>query len=560
MSFLPIIGRELRVASRRRSTYWSRFQIGVAATVPTAFLLTGPIPFGSAAKMGEHTFQVLANLALFSVMLSAARSTADCLSSEKRDGTLGFLFLTDLKAVEVITGKLGSSSLAAMYALLGLLPVLTLPILCGGVTVADVLRLALVLLNSLFFALSLAMLISAFSWQERNAVGMTLLLLFAIGVGLPFAGAVAGSTNGRPELASILCVASPGFACSLVREAMYVRAPLAFWISVAITHGMGWFLFTLACEVLPRVWQDRPAEGRFGRWRELCRRVLMGNASTQTTFRRRLLGVNPIYWLTSRERRACWYPWIFLASMAGIGGATCWILRVKTVDIEPLIFCSFLLNWFFKHWVANAACFAFSTDGDRGALELLLSTPLKIRALLRGHWLGLRHQFLVPILVLIAAEVALLSMAMATEETGGYFPLFWVVAFVSGLMVFQADLVALVWVGLWSGLVAKNASGAVSATYARVMLLPWLVVMLGVSLLSMLFEMDGEANARSVLVLWVVTSLLADLFFGFSARWKLLTELRVAATRRYGGSDSSAVWWRRLGRWLAPGEKSIPSV
>ena len=42
MTFLPIVARELRVASRRSSTYWSRAQVVVAALIPTAFLLIGP--------------------------------------------------------------------------------------------------------------------------------------------------------------------------------------------------------------------------------------------------------------------------------------------------------------------------------------------------------------------------------------------------------------------------------------------------------------------------------------------------------------------------------------
>ena len=84
------------------------------------------------------------------------RWTADCLSSEKREGTLGFLFLTDLKAYDVVAGKLASSSLSAAYGLLAVMPVLTIPMLLGGVTIWDVARLGLVLANTLFFAMSLA--------------------------------------------------------------------------------------------------------------------------------------------------------------------------------------------------------------------------------------------------------------------------------------------------------------------------------------------------------------------------------------------------------------------
>src|SRR6266850_2153725 len=196
MIFLPIVDRELRVASRRSATYWSRFQAGLAALVPAFFLLAGPIPFPSLAQKGAHMFQILAFLAFFYAMLSAVRLTADSLSGEKREGTLGFLFLTDLKPYDVVFGKLAATSFTALYGLLAVLPILAIPILLGGVTLADVLRLALVLLNTLFFALSLAMFISALCWREKTAVGMTILLLFAFCGGLPIAGAIVVAVNG----------------------------------------------------------------------------------------------------------------------------------------------------------------------------------------------------------------------------------------------------------------------------------------------------------------------------------------------------------------------------
>ena len=43
--------------------------------------------------------------------------TADCVSSEKRDGTLGLLFLTDLKGYDVICGKLAANSVSVLYGL-----------------------------------------------------------------------------------------------------------------------------------------------------------------------------------------------------------------------------------------------------------------------------------------------------------------------------------------------------------------------------------------------------------------------------------------------------------
>jgi ABC-type Na+ efflux pump permease subunit len=554
MIFLPIVDRELRVAARRRATYWSRFQAALAALVPAFFLLAGPVPFPSLAQQGAQIFQILAFMAFLTALLSAVRLTADCLSGEKREGTLGFLFLTDLKPYDVVFGKLAATALPALYGLLAVVPVLAIPILLGGVTLADVLRLALVLLNTLFFALSLAMFISALCWSEKKAAGLTVLLLFAFGAALPLAGYVGAALNGSRSPWLALLMASPGFACALVSKTGYSTMPAAFWLSTVVTHVLGWAFLGLTCRVLPRVWQDRPAEGRRLRWREWCRRMLMGNATARRNFRSRLLAVNPIYWLASRERLLRSYPWILLASVGAIVLWAYWGLRIRGVDWEPVIMVSFFLNWFFKHWLANAACYAFSTDRDRGALELLLCTPLTIRDVLRGHWLSLRRVFLAPVLTLLVVELFLFGTALATDTVNRLdLPWFLPLMFMAGIILFVADLFALVWVGWWAGVVSKNASSAVSSTYVRLMILPWLMVATG-SVLSYLLYAEG-AHATVALVMWVGSSLWLDWFFARRARWRLLTDLRGAAVERYSGGDPAMRWWRRLGRhaarWLA---------
>ena len=76
MTFLPIVERELRVASRRSGTYWSRAQVAMAGLVPTFFLLAGPTGFMTPAQRGSEIFQLLAYLAFFFVIISAVRFTA----------------------------------------------------------------------------------------------------------------------------------------------------------------------------------------------------------------------------------------------------------------------------------------------------------------------------------------------------------------------------------------------------------------------------------------------------------------------------------------------------
>ena len=59
--------------------------------------------------------------------------TADCVSREKREGTLGLLFLTPLTVLDVIAGKVAIHALRALTLFLAAMPVLGHPLVFGGV-------------------------------------------------------------------------------------------------------------------------------------------------------------------------------------------------------------------------------------------------------------------------------------------------------------------------------------------------------------------------------------------------------------------------------------------
>jgi ABC-type transport system involved in multi-copper enzyme maturation permease subunit len=52
--------------------------------------------------------------------------TADCISQEKREGTLGLLFMTQLTASGIVFGKSLIHGLRSLTLLLGMLPILGL--------------------------------------------------------------------------------------------------------------------------------------------------------------------------------------------------------------------------------------------------------------------------------------------------------------------------------------------------------------------------------------------------------------------------------------------------
>src|SRR6266508_5492266 len=171
MTVLPIVERELRVAARKPGTYWMRVLAAlVAIVVFTWMILTLFRDNVPSTLHGRFLFRALFTFAFFSCLFIGARVTADNLSEEKREGTLGLLFLTDLKGYDVILGKLVAASINSIYALLAIIPVMSVPVQLGGVTAADLWQSALVLLNTLFFSLASGVLVSALSRNERKAM------------------------------------------------------------------------------------------------------------------------------------------------------------------------------------------------------------------------------------------------------------------------------------------------------------------------------------------------------------------------------------------------------
>src|SRR4051812_33170661 len=135
VTLLPIADRELRLAARKRSTFWVRLIAALVAFVIGACALgfASAASVGS-AQLGKILFGVLTWITLAGVLSTGLFFTSDCLSEEKREGTLGFLFLTDLHGYDVVFGKLLANSLRSFYALLALLPIVGITMLMGGVT------------------------------------------------------------------------------------------------------------------------------------------------------------------------------------------------------------------------------------------------------------------------------------------------------------------------------------------------------------------------------------------------------------------------------------------
>lgn len=560
MTFPPIVARELKVASRRSATYWSRISFALALVVVTGLTLTLTGLEGmTASRMGQSFFSMLVSLTFMYCITTGIWITADCISSEKREGTLGFLFLTDLKGRDVILGKLAATSLRAFYGLLAMVPLMAIVFLLGGVSRGEVTRFAVVLPNVMFFSLTAGVLVSTLSQQERSAGSWTLLLIGLFTGGLPLLGvAYAGyleyhDVHVTREVMVPFLFLSPGYGAFMATDMAYSTAPRLFWFSVAAVHGLAWAFLLLAGICVERAWQDRPATRRRATWKERFQRWGHGNPQERVRFRTRLLNINAYFWLASRNRLKAAYVWFFLGMLFII-----W-LRGYTQTGNDMFYTGFVIqvvlfiHTFLRVWLATEACRRTAEDFWNGAMELILSTRISVAELMHGQWLALTRQFFRPLLAVLVIDMALLiggyhHSNVPIDERRQF-----IVTILGGMIVFVADMWALCWMGMWCGLAARLPRNAAGQAIGKIMALPWVILLSVNAIWSLIYwklRIEFEPNLYVEIALWFVLSLANDFFWYRRSRSLLRENFRRMALRRFDPDLQPRTLWYYFGRLL----------
>jgi ABC-type transport system involved in multi-copper enzyme maturation permease subunit len=542
MSVLPVVARELLVQARRKSTYWIR----VAASAIAGFLMLWLLVVGGAPvptmSQGKTLFTILSILAFIYCLFIGAFVTADCLSAEKREGTLGLLFLTDLKGYDVVFGKLVSSSLHAVYGLLAVVPMMSITLLFGGVTAGEIARTGLVLGNTLFLSLSAGVLVSTLSQNERKAVFAAVLLILSVAAGPYELGYYMASNYARGTAFNVVesvLSPSPIFAFTLAQSSTVGAPPTtALYSSIAQTHAIAWVLLALSCAIVPFVCKDRPKGRRRERWGEWWRRRSLGSPDARAAFRRRALERNPCFWLSSRTRSKTASVWVLIVPLTAIG---VWIyFKYRVAFYETSLFLLFTIHVLLKVWFAGETCSRWMEDRRGGALELLLSAPLQTREIIAGQELALRRQFGGPVAVTLGLTllswlgIVLIYGGGSSTEAGRT----WLMI---SLPVLLADLAALRWVGMWRGLTARGLNRAIAGTLGLVLCLRWLLylLMMGVAFASWWIGLSRWRSLSDPLV-WLILAVALDCFLGWSARRKFLAGFRTVAANPSDYSNTHA--------------------
>lgn len=418
----PLLLRELRAEVRQPANAWLR--AGGAAVVLAVLALLVFGGHGLALRSGGRVFHQL-NLTLFAaIWLIGPLLTADCISRERREGTLGLLFLTPLKPRDIVLAKSLVHALRALSLWLAAVPVLAVPLLAGGVTWMDLARAVLLDFGALALALTTGLLASCCcrEWSRANLLALGLSVLSgSLFVSLHGAFlvwqwlrlSVMRLSGGTPQFFPLLWSYLQSRAIAFLSPASGGDVPFYFvWSgrgggganlrSVGLAAALwlfallvGLLVVWLATRRVRTAWKEQPPS-KHQHW---CRQVFCTPALGRDLFRRyrrAALERNPIGWLQgySWSARLCKWGWclgLLLAECALFAG-TAWGWHL---DLQEVFGGLLALG------VALSASTSFHRERQTGAMELILVTPLRVRQIILGRLRGLWSQFLPSVVLLL---------------------------------------------------------------------------------------------------------------------------------------------------------------
>ena len=418
MVCLPLVERELRVALRKQRPAQSRLKVAALAVGGSVlFLLVGTLT--NSRNQGRTLEEFLCLAGLYFV-LRTPMLTAGVLAEERRNQTLGLLFLSGLGAGEVFVSKFLSSALVAFTNLLALFPMLALPFLLGEVSFDLFLAIVCALPVLMVFALAMSLLASALTREDGTAMVLAIVLGALLCLVTPelYRAQVFLSPGARPSL--WWWRVSPAYGPQLIWDGFITGfRPLQraeFWPNLAVTLGWSALALGAAAFALKRLWRQQETEvgggGVGGRWREFVH----GGSKGRQRLARTWLDVNPFVWLAGRDRQPATLGW------AMIGGVVCvWLLcwaawPARWPSVQNFFLTATLLNFALSWLIRHTAAQAVGQGRQDGAYELLLTSPLNPSDIVWGTLEALRWHFRALANFVLSVDVLMMLGGLITRR------------------------------------------------------------------------------------------------------------------------------------------------
>lgn len=525
---LPIVQRELLVLSRKSSTYWGRAWFGLSLCALLMWMIAILTQTQPTAMVGRQVFMALLGILFVSALFSGVKTASDCLCVEKREGTLGFLFLTDLSGWDVVMGKLAAVGLTVFYTMLAACPVIAVISLMGGIGLMEIALSAFFLLNTLFLSLSVGLLASTLFKTERTCASATTLILLALCFYPMLIAALAYLVFGHSSDEPPWPYLTPWFPIYKVGGMMGRYKAIELLTSLACTQALAWSCLAYSAWKLPRSWQE------FSSVKEATPRKRRGSPPPSTfESRSPALELNPTFWLALRNNTEKRTLWTFLCAAAGLW---CYgLLKFGTSWLNPGAYAgtALTLHLIFKFWMASEAGALVHRDRASGALELILGTPHSIRELIRGQHLAIWKQCRWPLTVLLLVDATfIIDGATKTQVEGGEFGI-WIFFSLVYVATLLSDLHALSWLSMWTSLKAAKMNQGSGNALALIVFLPSGILIAFMSLLGLLGAfVEFESLKYLVAPLWPAFCLFWNYCFYKGARHRLLQQMHAKAAER----------------------------
>jgi hypothetical protein len=378
MNLMPLIERELRVALRKRNPVAARFWMALGCTILALLYI---LLNGDPVEIGPSLHRWLCLISLL-VVYRAPKLVAGLFADERRNDTLGFLFLSGLSAGEIFVSKVISSAMIAFNSLMAMVPLLALPFIIGGLSFDLFLATICGLPNLLLFVMAVTVFASVVSKDEGVALLLSRVMIALIG-GTTLLIYLLLSNAGRTPTPGWLWL-SP-FYCPYQLFTGLKAGTSAFWSSWIFT--LTWSLVCLggAAFELKSLWH-RNQEGAHTKiignfWQSLCH----GSVSYHKKIKCSWMDVNPFVWMAARNRSGTLLGWTAILCVISL-----WLVFFMLWPKLALNPCSFyfpaaILNSMLVWVIDYSAGKTLSDPRHDGTYELMLTTLLNPSDIIWGE-------------------------------------------------------------------------------------------------------------------------------------------------------------------------------
>jgi ABC-type transport system involved in multi-copper enzyme maturation permease subunit len=464
----PVITRELRASARQPFTYYLRL-LGVAAMLFACMLFL--LEYDALGhNVGGKLFGRLHFTLFWAVWILVPLLAADCLSRERREGTLGLLFLTQLKANDIVMAKGLAHGLRALTLGLSVLPVVTIPFLLGGVSWTEAVMSVVMNLGAICLALAAGVLASAWSraWLRAllHAAVLAICLLLAWGLvtGWLLSATIKPLGWARTQFsADDVLLNGLGFITNASQDwPNYLRLVSPSQWVLAMGEILLISLLALCGAILvagkktERSWREEPPPLWMQRWQQVFFTPFL-LLSFFHRWMRRKLERNPIGWLEQRTWSGRLVVWGWFAALISVYSAVLtdrYFFRGSN-SIQAL------MAWMLAGSIAMGAAGSFRRERQTGVLELLLVCPLGEAQIIAGRLRGIWGQFLPAVSLLLGLWLYFASFLPGSGPG-------------MAIAFYATSFATLPVVGLYFSLRCRNFISAFLATLAVGLLVPLL--------------------------------------------------------------------------------------